>query len=238
MTQITLKEESVKEVIKFGAIENVNLSESLRPTIAELISIYETLKPLIHFNVKYDLRYYYGKQGALRSTDFLLWRKFASLVLPTGGWFGILFFKRRIRKIFKALLSTCDLCLLVEKQNECILQGDLSKEINTILTKEMTEIRAYVLEKEVELNKRRPYHRSEHINMALQIAGAIVAIASIGWLQQFGPQIGSSNKLSYPIWDLCAKNICLLLYIPILAIISTWVVPKLLWYRKVVVSVI
>jgi hypothetical protein len=234
MSQTTLEEESVKKIIKPDAIENLNLLESLRPTISELISMYETVKPLIHFNVKYDLRYFDGKRDELRSTDFLLWRKLASLVLPTGGWFGVLLFKRRIRRIFKALLSTCDLCLLVERKNSCILQGDIIKEINTNVTKEITEIMTDVIEKEGLLTKRKPRHRTEHINMALQIAGAIIAIASIGWLQQFGPQVGGSFKLSYPILDLCTKNICILLYIPIVAIISTWIGPKLLWYRKVV----
>jgi hypothetical protein len=219
----------VKEIIKTESNENLN-SESLRHMIAELISMYETVKPLIHFNVTYDLRYYNRKIGELRSTDFLLWRKLASLVLPTGGWFAVLLFKRRIRKMFKSLLSTCELWLLVDRKNSCI-RGDI---INANLSRDITEIMTYVIEKEGLLTKRKPRHRTEHINMALQISGAIIAIASIGWLQQFGPEVGNSIKLSYPILDLCNKNICLLLYIPIAAIISTWICPKLLWYRKVI----
>jgi hypothetical protein len=210
----------VKEIIKPEANENLNL-ESLQLAISELVSMYETVKPLIHFNVTYDLRYYNRKK------DFLLWRKLPSLVLPTGGWFAVLLFKRRIRKIFKALLSTCELCLLVDRKNSC-RGGDV---INANLSKDITEIMTYVIEKERMLTKRKPRHRTEHINMALQISGAIIAIASIGWLQQFGP---AAIKLSYPILDLCNKNICLLLYIPIFAFISTWICPKLLWYRKVV----
>ena len=192
--------------------------------------MYESVKPLIHFNVTYDLRYYNRKIDELRSKDFLISRKLASLVFPAGGWFAVLLFKRRIRKIFKALLSTCELCLLVDRKNSCI-RGDI---INANLSKDITEIMTYVIEKEGMLTKRKPRHRTEHINMALQISGAIIALASIGWLQQFGPAVGNSIKSSYPILDLCNKNICLLLYIPIAAIISTWICPKLLWYTKVV----
>ena len=173
MSQIT----HVIEIIKPEANENLNL-ESLQFTVAELINMYETVKPMIHFNVTYDLRYYNRKIDGLRSRDFLLWRKLASLVLPTGGWFAVLLFKRRIRKIFKALLSTCDLCLLIDRKNSCI-RGDI---INANLSKDITEIMTYVIEKEGLLTKRKPRHRTEHINMALQISGAIIAIASIGWL--------------------------------------------------------
>lgn len=77
-------------------VENLILLNSLRPMKA--------------------LGYYNGETEELTSTDFLLWRKFASLGLPTGGWFEALLLKRRIRKIFNAILSTDDPCLLVEKE--------------------------------------------------------------------------------------------------------------------------
>lgn len=135
--------------------------------------------------------------------------------------------------MFKALLSTCDLCLLVEKENSCSTQEDKLKEINTNVIKKIIEIRANLIKNNEELTKRKASHRAEHINMALQIAGAIIAIASISWLQQYAPGIGSSIK-SFPVWELCAKNISWLLYIPTVAIISTWIGPKLIWYRRVI----
>lgn len=61
----------VKEIIKSEAKENLNL-ESLQFTVAELINMYEAVKPMIHFNVTYDLRYYNRKIDGLRSRDFLL----------------------------------------------------------------------------------------------------------------------------------------------------------------------
>jgi hypothetical protein len=50
----------LKEIIKPEASENIK--KSLQLAIAELVSMYETVKPLIHSNVTYDLRYYNRKQ--------------------------------------------------------------------------------------------------------------------------------------------------------------------------------
>ena len=223
-----------KWIVELETAENLSsLLESLNCTITKLIEVYESVKPMVHFNIAYDLRYFNGKTGKLRSTDFIVRRKLASIALPTGGWFGVFLFKRHIRKMFKVLLSTCDLCLLVKMENSCSIQEDRLKEINTNITKKIIKIRANVINNSEELTKRKASHRAEHINMALQIAGAIIAIASISWLQQYAPVIGSSIK-SYPVWDLCAKNISWLLYIPTAAIISTWIGPKLMWYKRVI----
>ena len=69
-----------KWIVELETAENLSsLLESLNCTITKLIEVYESVKPMVHFNIAYDLRYFNGKTGKLRSTDFIVRRKLASI---------------------------------------------------------------------------------------------------------------------------------------------------------------
>jgi hypothetical protein len=219
-------------------------AEALNSKIIELVKVYEAVKPIVHYNISYDVEYYNGKTSKLRSTNFNLRRKLVSIVLPTGGWFGVFLFKRHIRKMFHILLSTCDLCLLVEEK----------KSYSTSYEKdEFNKIKENIIKDNNKLTERKPSHRAEHFSMALQIASVIIAFASIGWLQTV------FNSTSYACTlDARAQNSTVELhcpppskdsrspwYWPILselvlifafAYIFTLTVPKYVWYRRVIES--
>jgi len=183
----------------------------LKSNIQNLIRTYETVKPIIHYNIPYALRFYNVKVKEIRDKDLLGKRKLISLFAPTGGWVALLLFKRCVKKTFAAILSTCDLYQLLQEKN-CKESLDSLKDINNT-----------VVSKREDLTKRKASQRAEQTSIAIQILGAIIAIVSIGWIQNFG---------SHPIPIPKGSEYVIIGIIPIW--ILTWIFPKFIWYRRVV----
>jgi hypothetical protein len=169
------------------------------------------MKPIIHYNIPYALRFYNIEIKKIRDKDFIVNRKLISLFVPTGGWFALLLFKRRVKKTFAAILSTCDLYRLLQEKNwkESL---DSLKDINDT-----------VVSKREDLIKRKASQRAEQTSTAIQILGAIIAIVSIGWIQSIG-----SHPIPIP------KGSEYFIIGIITTWILTWIFPKFIWYRRVV----
>jgi hypothetical protein len=195
--------------------------ELLKSNIQKLIATYETVKPVIHYNIPYALRFYNIKRKRVRDEDLFGKRKLISLFAPTGGWFALLLFKRRVKKMFAAILSTCDLYQLLQEEKWKESRDSL-KVINDTL-----------VSKRVDLTKTKASHRAEQTTVAFQISGAIIAIASISWITNIapGPWLASIKAVNPDILENLFK------YVPsvlILIWIATWMLPKVIWYRRVV----
>jgi hypothetical protein len=191
--------------------------ELLKSNIQKLVTMYESIKPIIHYNIPYALRFYNIKREEIRNIDWK--RHLISLFAPTGGWFALLFFKRRVKKMFKTILSTCDLYLLLQEQNWKETRDSLK------------DIKDTVLSKREELTKRKASHRAEQTTIAFQILGVIIAIASISWITNVVPGLSSIKLLNSEILEKAFKMVPIVF---ILIWVATWMLPKVIWYRRVV----
>jgi hypothetical protein len=121
--------------------------------------------------------------------------------------------------MFAAILSTCDLYQLLQEENWKESRDSL-KDINDT-----------VVSKRIDLTKTKPSHRAEQTTVAFQILGAIIAIASISWITNIPTALPFMKTFNPDILENVVK------YVPIVIIliwIATWMLPKVIWYRRVV----
>lgn len=204
--------------------ENETLKK-LHCDVSKLITAYENAKPILHYNIRYALNYYdkNNKNEEARSGDSQRLRWLSSYFLPTGGLFAVYLFKKRVKRMFKSVLSTCDLYLLYQYE-----KGKQKNQESEIL---VNGICKKIMCKRQELIK--GSHQAERITTAFQVVSLIAAVLtfiSIGTITQIGHAFSPSSPSQL-------KGELIVIYFPLttigILIFLTVFISKIRWYKRV-----